>query len=265
MKYIVTILAVCCLMAACNNNSKETTTTESNAAVNDETPATGASPAFTQNYFGQLNNNNNVYVQLSVKNNQVNGIYFYESQGIDIPLQGTMQGDSVVLFETDTAGTRTARISGTLSNNSFAGQWERLQDGKTYPLNFKATHKNIKPLPVIAGTYRNSAKTVCKLTIIITRSNTGYDYRFQSPTRNLAGKVMISRGLNEGENYIMFQGIKWAEPGETAKTNPAAASGLDGQLNDSEILIQNAGNAMNYFTKLAECEDDKYITLKKEY
>ena len=50
------------------------------------------------------------------------------------------------------------------------------------------------------------------------------------------------------------------EEGNPIEENLSLPQEISGELNENEIIIQNYGNAMNYYMKLGEC-DVKYLYL----
>lgn len=78
------------------------------------------------------------------------------------------------------------------------------------------------------------------------------------------------RSLTEQQNYLIFKGIKWAEnegaldeDGEPKVKDLKIPTDIEGLLSESEIQIQNSGNAMNSYVKFYDC-GDKYISLTKK-
>ena len=112
----------------------------------------------------------------------------------------------------------------------------------------------------------------CQITLDIVKRQAQYFYTLISDT-TYKGKVSISKSEDGKESYVTFEGIEWAEyegdisndSEEEREQKPVMKLpvGIDGQLQDKEIIIQNYGNSMNYYVKLAGC-GDKYIRLVKK-
>jgi hypothetical protein len=209
-------------------------------------------------YTGNINSKFSVVFELKNTNGILSGFYFYEKKGIDIPLIGTIKNQEVELFELDYLKHKTAKITGILKNNVFTGKWENLASKKSFPIIFKQNNLEITPLPKnIIGIYKikNEEETdKCDLTISISFLKGDYFYNIKAKNYNKKGKVSFSRSLLEKTNYIIFEGL-----------TPAEGSGtyVDGLFTNNEITIQNYGNAMNYYVKLAVCSG-KYLNLVKK-
>ena len=90
----------------------------------------------------------------------------------------------------------------------------------------------------------------------------------------LTGKVTLSKSVDKKDTYITFKGIKWAEyEGDISKKQDSVEDnnspdlellvGVSGQLSGNGIVIQNSGNAMNYYTVFNK-GGSKYIRLVKQ-
>ena len=119
----------------------------------------------------------------------------------------------------------------------------------------------------IEGRYRNSEETACELLLDIFKSGDGYSYKFQIEDRLYEGNISIS--IVGDEKYVILEGIPWVknigpisngEDPDDVEGYPAY--GIDLYWNDHEMVLQNYGNAMNYYVKL-EC-DDKFIRFVKD-
>jgi hypothetical protein len=74
------------------------------------------------------------------------------------------------------------------------------------------------------------------------------------------------------ETYIILQGIRWHKNLGMLQDDEDASEmedreptyGLELFWFDGELTLQNYGNSMNYYLKLAECYDDKYINLERQ-
>jgi len=124
----------------------------------------------------------------------------------------------------------------------------------------------------ISSALEDGAAPGCQITLDIVKRQAQYFYTLISDT-TYKGKVSISKSEDGKESYVTFEGIEWAEyegdisndSEEEREQKPVMKLpvGIDGQLQDKEIIIQNYGNSMNYYVKLAGC-GDKYIRLVKK-
>lgn len=228
---------------------------------------------FNKTFIGTLNNKIDVVFSLKNTNGKITGFYYYGKIGVEIKLTGSITDGNVLLYELDYQNIKKAKITGQVLKSIFSGQWEDLSTRKHFPIQLKETSKSIPPLPrAIAGTYKLNKETGCNLTIEISKSKGAYSYHFKSRTRTLKGKVTFIRSLEEKVVYINFNGIEWEDnrgdisrdgPDDEPKETEYLPTSVEGLLSDDEIIIQNYGNAMNSYTKLGECSDEKYIHLKK--
>jgi hypothetical protein len=111
----------------------------------------------------------------------------------------------------------------------------------------------------------------CPIQVIITKALKGYHYQLTLSEQNYTGTATLS--TNDEQTYLTFEGITWAEyEGDvsndtteqtTDSTTPETPVGIGALLQNNEMSIQNTGNSMNYYVKLAGC-DRKYITLIKK-
>ncbi|GAA4313436.1 hypothetical protein GCM10023149_09200 [Mucilaginibacter gynuensis] len=108
----------------------------------------------------------------------------------------------------------------------------------------------------------------CDMWVEIVKEPADYSYTIKLNGKTLKGKATVSK--TGDETFINFEGIKWAEyegdiSNESAEhdtTNVEIPVGIDASLEDHELIIQNTGNAMNYYVKFSGC-DAKYIRLVK--
>lgn len=98
--------------------------------------------------------------------------------------------------------------------------------------------------PRYEGTYRD---TSCALTIQITRRDTSYFFA----CNGVRGPVEVAR--DDADTGFTFVGLKGFSPVEDV--------GCVWQ--DSVLLIQNYGNAMNEYTRFRDC-DAKYLELRRQ-
>jgi hypothetical protein len=115
----------------------------------------------------------------------------------------------------------------------------------------------------------------CDMSVRIKKRQAGgYTYHFTINDTRLTGRVTLSKSEDKKDTYITFKGIKWAEyEGDISKREDSDADdnspdlelpvGVSGQLSGNKIVIQNSGNAMNYYTVFSEC-GSKYIRLVKQ-
>jgi hypothetical protein len=224
----------------------------------------------SKTYTGTINNKYDVVFYLENKEDTISGYYFYQKQGVDIPLKGQLSRNTITLYEVDSRNSKLAVIKGTISGNTITGTWEHLQTKKAYTIHLAETDKTIPVLPTqVEGTYKNAVSTKCLFTLRIDKRNDAYFYTIQTAKQSFKGKVSFYRSLDEQANFIKLEGIPWAEyegaiDGEQAiKAKKAKAPiGIEGLLSQDEISIQNYGNAMNYYVKFADC-GDKFIHLRK--
>lgn len=125
----------------------------------------------------------------------------------------------------------------------------------------------------IEGTYTfKDEPSKCDLTITIFKADGDYKYKLITTERNLSGGISLELNERKDGYYINFKGIEWSEYEGAIEADEnenevekevELPTDLNGLIYEGEITIQNSGNAMNYYVKLAEC-DVKYIHLKKE-
>ncbi|SNR16255.1 hypothetical protein [Tenacibaculum jejuense] len=92
-------------------------------------------------------------------------------------------------------------------------------------------------------------------------------YTFTSPKRSLSGTAKITEN-----NMIIFDDFEWSEYAggaideegiEKKETLPLPTQiGTTINFESNEFVIQNYGNAMNYYTKIEEA-DEKYVIFKR--
>lgn len=137
-----------------------------------------------------------------------------------------------------------------------------------------ATLPTIKNEESIAGTYQGDE---CSISVEIAKARDGYSYVLKTNNRKLTGKATFSTN-ESGEKYLVLEGIEWDEyEGDVShqdetdtlsdpkKTNKELdiPIGIGFAYKKDTLTLQNYGNAMNYYTKLGEC-DAKYIELVKK-
>ncbi|WP_299628292.1 hypothetical protein [uncultured Tenacibaculum sp.] len=93
-------------------------------------------------------------------------------------------------------------------------------------------------------------------------------YTFTSPKRTFSNTAEITQN-----NLIIFKGFEWSEyaggsiddgESEEEKEDPPLPTKIGTTINfeSNEFVIQNYGNAMNYYTKIEEASE-KYVTFKR--
>ena len=227
---------------------------------------------FNSNFTGKLGSKTGVVFSLKNNNGKLSGFYYYENVGIEIKLAGKVINGNATIYELDYQNVKKAKITGKFNQGSFNGKWESLSSKKVYSIQLIPTNRTIPPLPSkLIGNYRVDEEDKCALSITISKSRGEYHYHFKSAARNLNGKVTFGRSLDEKLVYINFHGIEWDEDsgdvtkdedGESFSGNDNLPTVVQGLLSDGEVVIQNTGNAMNRYVKIAEC-DLKYIHLKR--
>lgn len=115
----------------------------------------------------------------------------------------------------------------------------------------------------------------CKISVEIKKEKNGYTYFLKTKLRKLKGIATFTTN-ESGEKYLLLEGIKWDDyEGDlgnedendsiTESESPALEIpvGIDASYTKDTLTIQNYGNSMNSYTKIAEC-DRKYIQLIKK-
>ncbi|RZL39514.1 MAG: hypothetical protein EOO96_00450 [Pedobacter sp.] len=234
------------------------------------TKAEGLSTSLnTTNYIGFINKKLNVVLSLTQSGNKLSGYYYYDKIGVNIKLTGEVIGESIKLTEINEQGKNVAKFSLTPKGENLIGTWQSFNSNQVLVVQLQQTEKQIPQLPTqILGDYNYKNESGCKITISITKSNKGYHFYYQTAKRQLKGSVTFSRDLGTEQVYINLHGIEWAEDsGDVTKDDDinedrALPTVVQGLLDSKEIVIQNTGNAMNYYVKLNDC-DEKFIHLKK--
>lgn len=130
--------------------------------------------------------------------------------------------------------------------------------------------KIISTADPVEGTYTTNASD-CKISLIISKNKTDYQYILKTKLRTLKGKAILSK-INSGEKYISLEGIKWDEyEGDISNEENDSISnkeletpvGIDALYVKDTLTIQNYGNSMNSYTKISEC-GLKFIQLIKK-
>lgn len=226
-----------------------------------------------RNYSGKIGDKWNVKFHLKNSNGHLAGFYYYDKIGVDIKIVGNQKDDVLNLYELNDKNDTVALIKGTVSDLVINGVWVSTTNKKSYSLILSEINNTITPLSQsVVGQYVDS---ICNLKLIISKVKGEYSYKFVSTQRTLTGKVTFSRG---SENYLVLEGIEYAEdyfdvalPEENELSRHYEELQKEGKrsvgiacfLSSQELIIQNYGNAMNYYVKLHDC-DEKYIYLMKK-
>jgi hypothetical protein len=276
MKIKLILFAIIILNFSCNSKSKDNSENNESEKIESVDSNTEIIKDFEKNYVGTINKKTNVIFHLKNLNGEISGFYFYQNKGIDIKLKGKILNNNIILNEFDFFNNKVAEIKLETKGKSIIGQWQNSKTNKIFKIDLQETEKEITDLPKnIEGVYKtlnNEGETeTCNLTIKLTKKNGEYYYNLRSETRNLNGKVSFSRNIDNNETYIILEGIEWAEySGDVTNQDDKNYEekelelpvGIDGLFTENEIIIQNDGNAMNYYVKLNDC-GVKYIHLKK--
>ena len=272
MKIKFILFTIIILNLSCNSKSKDKV--ENKVTIESFDSINNLNKDFERNYIGTINKKINVVFHLKSINGIIKGFYFYQEKGIDIKLKGKLLNNKMVLDEFDFFDNKVAQITLEENGKKVFGEWHNSKSNKILKVDLEETEKKIVAFPKnIEGVYKteNSENKIetCNLILTITKKNGKYSYNYKSESRTLNGKVSFYRDIDEA--YITLEGIKWAEY-EGDVTNQGDENyeekdlelpiGIDGSLSENEILIQNDGNAMNYYVKLNDC-GVKYIHLKK--
>ncbi len=225
----------------------------------------------SQNYLGTIGKYKVVFHLEKGNKNTVLGYYYYENRGINITIKGISNHNIITIYEIDTKGDTSSIIKMKQLGNKLVGTWKKMKSKLTYNASLIETNYNIPDIPSnIEGVYVKDEETKCNLQLTISFSEGEFFYKLQTPSRTLSDKVSFFRDLDEQIVYINLDGIEWAESlgGIDENGNPKnpvndTQKGIEGVLSGDSIYIQNYGNSMNYYVKLAECED-KYLFLKKQ-
>jgi len=227
----------------------------------------------TTNYVGDINKNLKVVFSLTRNDNKIKGYYFYDKIGVNIPLNGEVVDGNIILREISEQNKVVAKLMLKVAGHKLIGSWQNLSNNKLLSVNLEQTNKSIPQLPAtVLGDYVVKDGEGCKITLSITKSNSGYHFYYNSGERKIKGSVTFGRSLIDNLVYINLNGITWAEDSgdvaqmddqkQTSSEDSELPTVVQGLLTDKEIVIQNTGNAMNYYVKLGDC-DLKYIHLKK--
>ncbi|WP_299683246.1 hypothetical protein [uncultured Tenacibaculum sp.] len=143
---------------------------------------------------------------------------------------------------------------------------------------FSDIKQTIDSIKITNETFRNPAKEravvghwkneTSNLNFKLFVTNNQLEYTFTSPKRSFNGAAQITES-----NLIIFKGFEWSEYAggavddgdeEEEREQPPLPTeiGTTIDFESGEFVIQNYGNAMNYFTKIEEASE-KYVSFKK--
>ena len=264
-RLVIFLLILFCAIFKCNSDRLPIHSKGNSALFQTYLAATNG-----KNYTGILGKDLKVIFHLINTNGKLTGYYFYHNIGININLKGTISKTNFTVFELNSLGKTTATIAGNIKGSKIVGEWKSNKTGKILQLNLTQTDVVIPEIPNnLEGFYKKVEETQCKFDLKISKKNSDYFYHIKTSQRNLKGAITFYRSLEEQLVYINFEGIEWAENLGTLDENNEPTSdreilpiGIGGLIDGIKIRIQNSGNAMNYYTKFADC-DDKFITLEK--
>ena len=118
-------------------------------------------------------------------------------------------------------------------------------------------------LPFIAGIYRSSGDSDCRIFLNITKSidennKDRYFYSFLINDKQYKGDVAVSAI----ENYVVLEGIPYVEYFDPSTREKIPKHGVRAEWKDGELIIQNAGNVADTY-QIFDCSS-KIIVLVKE-
>ena len=266
MKQISFLFGILSLFISCTSSASKSGEDQSAISLEDSI-AMSAEPVeetslttidFDKTYTGTINKKYEVVFQIKNKTNEISGSYFYSNAGIDIPLAGKMTAaNTVEMYELDYLNNQVAKISGTIRDATFTGNWENLKTKQVFPVTLKESSSNIPAFPTnLEGDYtvETDNPEICDIAVQIKKVSGEYQYTFKTSQRDKKGKLQFVR-LPEESIFIVFDSL--------IPDDQEGGGGIEGMLDESDIVIQNSGNAMNPYTLLKEC-DLKYIRLVKK-
>ncbi|WP_442266093.1 hypothetical protein ACSIGC_17715 [Tenacibaculum sp. ZS6-P6] len=143
---------------------------------------------------------------------------------------------------------------------------------------FSDIKQTIDSIKITNETFRNPAKEravvghwkneVSNLNFKLFVANNQLEYTFTSPKRSFNGTAQVT-----ANNLIIFNDFEWSEfaggavddggdDKEQGQPPLPTEIGTTIDFESDEFVIQNYGNAMNYFTKIEEASE-KYVSFKK--
>ncbi|MGQ7855765.1 hypothetical protein ACUN24_16145 [Pedobacter sp. WC2501] len=123
----------------------------------------------------------------------------------------------------------------------------------------------------IEGTYMiENGDPSCEINLILSYKKDQLVYKLITNTRTLADKAEIELNERKDGYYLTLKNIEWSEnegtlddEGDPTDPDITLPTEIQGILEKNQITIQNAGNSMNYYVKIGEC-NAKYIRLIKK-
>lgn len=110
----------------------------------------------------------------------------------------------------------------------------------------------------------------CRFDLKLFREKGQLRYTLVTNTRDLTGAAEIELNDKKDGYYLDLKDLEWSEnegslndEGEPIEDDIKIPTTVQGVMYKDEITIQNAGNSMNYYVKIGEC-DLKYIILKRK-
>jgi len=123
----------------------------------------------------------------------------------------------------------------------------------------------------VEGSYSlEPSNSDCKFDLTLYRQKGQLRYKLVTKSRNLTGAAEIELNEKKDGYYLSLKDLEWSEnegalndEGEPIEEDIEIPTTVQGVMYKDEITIQNAGNSMNYYVKIGEC-DLKYIILKRK-
>lgn len=261
-----------------------TTTAEAKKYLKERGPAKKEKLNFIKNFEGTIGEEF-VYLHLKKRSGELEGFYFSKKQGEDIMVRGSIDGSdgTINLGAWNQEEGYTIQIKGQIKGESFSGGWTDRRTNEKKPVKLKESKVELTPSDEIVGIYTTESEwddladlCDCPMRLKIEEEAGKYIYTLRISQIQYRGDVSLSREIdhdNDETIYITLDGIPWAEwlgniahiEDEEDMPELMEISGVDGvwDSNRNSIMIQNTGNAMNYYVKLKEC-DCKYIYLSRK-
>lgn len=110
----------------------------------------------------------------------------------------------------------------------------------------------------------------CEISLVLSYNRDQLVYKLTTNTRTLADRAEIELNEHKDGYYLTLTNIEWSEnegalneEGEPIDPDVTLPTEVQGLIQKNQITIQNAGNSMNYYVQIGEC-DAKYIHLIKK-
>ncbi len=96
-------------------------------------------PGIMKPFYGSIDAKYPIVLQFNdiYNDKSLNGFYYYESQGICIPLSGSRSGSDIFIEESDDDGNTVATFKGTYDGKQITGTWTPSKTGKALPFTLK--------------------------------------------------------------------------------------------------------------------------------